>query len=138
MTVGIKVDFLWFPIGTGDFFHSFFSTICVNLENMNWGSEFPVVMKDVYAGYLSKEKIEIAQKELKEIKLRLSEISPEKIIWDAEDLDKIPPWGTHISKDITNLAQYFVTTDGKNLISVLEDAMEDAIKEDVDLEIKDL
>ncbi|MFD2668787.1 hypothetical protein [Listeria grayi] len=23
---------------------------------MNWGSEFPIVMKDMYAGYLSKEK----------------------------------------------------------------------------------
>ena len=138
MTVGIKVDFLWFPIGTGDFFYSFFSTICINLENMNWGSKFPVVMKDIYAGYLSKEKIGIALKELKEIKLELSEFSPKRIIWDAEDLSKTPPWGTHISKDITNLAQYFITTDGKNLISVLEEAMEEAIKEDVDLEIKDL
>ncbi|EAH1619706.1 hypothetical protein D4258_13215, partial [Listeria monocytogenes] len=33
MAVGIKVDFLWFSIGTSDFFHSFFSTVCVNLEN---------------------------------------------------------------------------------------------------------
>ncbi|HDI4729309.1 TPA: immunity 70 family protein [Listeria monocytogenes] len=138
MAVGIKVDFLWFSIGTSDFFHSFFSTVCVNLENMNWGSKFPVVMKDMYAGYLSKEKVEIALKELKEIKLGLGEIPPEKIIWDAEDLDKTPPWGTHISKDITNLAQYFVTTDGNNLISVLEEAMEEAIEEAVDLEIKDL
>lgn len=40
MTVGIKADFLWFPIGTGDFFHSFFSTICVNLEGMSWGKRF--------------------------------------------------------------------------------------------------
>ncbi|EAH2267933.1 hypothetical protein D4934_14810, partial [Listeria monocytogenes] len=39
MAVGIKVDFLWFSIGTSDFFHSFFSTVCVNLENMNWGSK---------------------------------------------------------------------------------------------------
>ncbi|MFC0492075.1 hypothetical protein [Listeria grayi] len=30
--------------------------MCVNLENINWGSEFPIVMKDMYAGYLSKEK----------------------------------------------------------------------------------
>ena len=27
MTVGLKVDFLWCPIGDGDFVHSFFSTI---------------------------------------------------------------------------------------------------------------
>lgn len=53
---------------------------------------------------------------------------PKEIIWDVEDLEKNPPCGTHISKDITSLAQYFVIADGKNLISVLE--------EDVDIEIK--
>ena len=24
MTVGVKVNFFWYPIGTGDFFYSFF------------------------------------------------------------------------------------------------------------------
>ncbi len=138
MAVGIKVDFLWFPIGTGDFFHSFFSTICVNLENMNWGSKFPVIMKEMYAGDWSKEKIKFAQKELQEIKIELSKIPSNKIVWDVENLSETPPWGENISSDITNLAQYFVTTNGGNLINVLEEAMCEAVNENVGLEVKDL
>ena len=41
MDVGLKVDFLWYPIGDGDFVHSFFSTISCNFEKGNWGSPFP-------------------------------------------------------------------------------------------------
>ena len=50
MAVGITVDFYWYQIGTGDFFHSFFSTIAFNLEGGSWGSRFPVFMKDFYDG----------------------------------------------------------------------------------------
>lgn len=64
MSVGIKVDFLWFPIGSGDFLHSFFSTICVNLEDKKWGSKYPTLMKKLYSGRLNTEDLEKAKKEL--------------------------------------------------------------------------
>ena len=38
MAVGFEVDIWWFPIGTSDFFNSFFSTVLVNLEENKWGS----------------------------------------------------------------------------------------------------
>lgn len=138
MNVGIKVDFLWFPIGTGDFCHSFFSTVCVNLEDMNWGSRFPIIMNDLYEGNLSINKLENAQKEISIILLELSKLNPSKIVWDAENLKKTPPWGTNISKDITNLAEYFVTVDGKNLIEVLTEAISEAIEGKVEIEVKAL
>lgn len=137
MTVGIKVDFLWYPIGTGDFFHSFFSTICVNLEDNNWGSKFPVIMKDMYFGELTKEKIVAAKEELEYIKLGLSKIEPNKVVWDIENFKKMPPWGEKISKDITNLSEYFITVDGQNLIEVINKAFYEAINEDVDIEVKE-
>ncbi|MEN2665794.1 Imm70 family immunity protein [Listeria aquatica] len=46
--VGIKVDFLWFSIGDRDFLHSFFSTICINLEEEKWGSKYPIIMTKLY------------------------------------------------------------------------------------------
>lgn len=138
MTVGIKVDFLWFPIGTGDFFHSFFSTICINLENSDWGSKFPVIMNSLYAGDLLPETATTAIEELHKIKVELSRISPDKVVWDVEDLEKTPPWGNNISNEITNLAQYFVTTEGRNLIDVLEEAMNEGINENVALEVREL
>lgn len=138
MTVGIKVDFLWFPIGTGDFFHSFFSTICANLEDMNWGSKFPVIMKELYSGNLPKEKVETAKEELECITLGLKKISPDKVVWDIEDLKKMPPWGDAISPEITNLSEYFITTDGKNLIEVINEALNEALYENIGLEVKEL
>lgn len=138
MAVGIKVDFLWFSIGTGDFFHSFFSTVCVNLEKKEWGSRFPLIMNNLYSGKLIIEELPKAQKELIEIKKELSKLSPDKIIWDAEDLQKNPPWGDNISKDIQNLADYFVTNDGKNLIDVIDEAITEATNEKVNLDVKSL
>ncbi|MBO0467043.1 immunity 70 family protein [Enterococcus plantarum] len=138
MTIGIKVDFLWFSIGTGDFLHSFFSTICGNLENMKWGSKFPIVMNNLYEGEISVKDIHEAQKELRTIQEEFSKISPDKIIWDIENLEKRPPWGNNISKDIKNLSDYFVTSDGENLFDVLNEAMYEAMQENSALEVKSL
>ena len=32
MAVGFKVDYYWYQVGTSDFLHAFFSTICIRLE----------------------------------------------------------------------------------------------------------
>ncbi|EAF5859314.1 hypothetical protein AL430_13215 [Listeria monocytogenes] len=138
MSVGIKVDFLWFPIGSDDFLHSFFSTICVNLEDKKWGSKYPTLMKKLYSGRLNTEDLEKAKKELNDIKEVLSNFSPNKIVWDVEDLHKNPPWGTNINSDIKNLSEYFVTSDGKNLMSTLHEAIDRALQENVNLEVKNL
>ncbi len=138
MTIGLKVDFLWYPIGTDDFFYSFFSTICVNVENSNWGSKFPILMEDLYQGRLPYHKIDSAISELCMVKENLKFFSPNQVVWDFEDRAKLPPWGSNISEDITNLADYFITSDGKNLISVLMECFKEAKLEKVDIEVKKL
>ena len=60
---------------------------------------------------------------MKAIEKKLKHFPPSDIIWDIEDLSKQPPWGTNISSDITDLSNYFVTSDGENLIDVLRRAM---------------
>lgn len=115
MAVGLKVDFLWYPIGTGDFVHAFFSTVCYNLENQVWGSRFPNLMNNLYQGELSYENVDKAREELKIIREELAEYSPDKVVWDIEDLDKQSPWGEDISPDITNLSNYFITCDGDDI-----------------------
>lgn len=55
MAVGFSVGFYWFQIGTGDFLHSFFSTVAFNLENKKWGSRFPIIMNKLYQGKLEVE-----------------------------------------------------------------------------------
>ena len=78
MAVGFKVEFFWYQIGTGDFLHSFFSTIAYNLENKNWGSRFPVIMNELYQGKMNVENVDKAITELEIIKKELKKYPPQK------------------------------------------------------------
>lgn len=138
MAVGFSVDFYWFQIGTGDFLHSFFSTVAFNLENKKWGSRFPIIMNKLYQGKLEFEDVDKAIEELKVIQEELKAYGPEKVIWDIEDLSKQPPWGNKISKDITDLSNYFVTSDGEDFLSVFFRALEEAKEDSTSIEIKSI
>lgn len=51
-------------------------------------------------------------------------------------LSKQPPWGNDISEDITDLSNYFVTSDGEDFLTILLHALEKAkdVNEDVNIE----
>ena len=124
--VGFNVDFYWYEVGSGDFLHSFFSTVAVNLENGKWGSRFPVIMNELYQGKISSRKVEKAIKEVETIKSELKNYPPSKVVWDIEDLSKLPPWGDDIDEEITDLSNYFVTSDGEDFIEVFMQALNQA------------
>lgn len=105
MSVGFKVKFYWYQIGNGDFLHSFFSTVAYNLENKDWGSRLPIIMNKLYQGKVNRKDIAKAIEELNIIKGELQALSPNKVVWDIDNLSKQPPWGSNISKDITNLSK---------------------------------
>jgi len=126
MSVSVRVGAHDYPIGTGDFFHSFFSTVCVRLEAGDWGSRFPTVMRDLYAGTLKPSLVELARTELDQIQGELAHLRPDEVVWDAADLTAMPPWGIDISPTVTSLRDYFVTMDGKDLLDVLDSALRDA------------
>lgn len=138
MPIGFKVGFFWYQIGTGDFLHSFFSTIAYNLENKNWGSRFPVIMNELYQGKMNVENVDKAITELEIIKKELKKYPPQKVVWDIDDLSKQPPWGDNISKDITDLSNYFVTSDGADFLTIFLHALEKSKEINCDLEIKSL
>lgn len=124
--VGFNVDFYWYEVGSGDFLHSFFSTVAVNLENGKWGSRFPVIMNELYQGKISSRKVEKAIKEVETIKSELKNYPPSKVVWDIEYLSKLPPWGDDIDEEITDLSNYFVTSDGEDFIEVFMQALNQA------------
>ena len=138
MAVGFKVGFYWFQIGNGDFLHGFFSTIAGNLENGRWGADFPIIMNELYNGSLEVEHINDAIKELKIIKEKLKDFSPDKVIWDIDDLTVSPPWGKNISKEITDLSNYFVTSDGDDFIALFMHALEKAEELQICIKIESL
>ncbi len=138
MAVGFKVKFYWYQIGNGEFLHSFFSTVAYNLENGNRGSRFPAIMNKLYQGKLDCDNTDKAIEELCIIRKELQKFSPEKVIWDIEDLTKQPPWGSSISKDITDLSNYFVTSDGDDFLTVFSHALEKAKEINAEIVIKSI
>lgn len=74
--------------------------------------------------------------EIQNVRGRLRYHGPSEVIWDIEDLALKPPWGDNISSAITSLADYYVTSDGKDLIEVLLSALQKAYTEKRNLEIK--
>jgi len=138
MAIGFKVKYFWYQIGAEDFLHAFFSNICYHLENKKWGSKYNVIMNKLYSGELRFEDINNALNELDEIKNKLKLISPNKVIWDIDNLDSNPPWGNNISSDITDLSNYFVTSDGEDFITILQHALEKAASLNTSLEIQSI
>lgn len=135
MAVGIKVGTITDEIGTSEFLHAFFSTICANCEGSVWGARYPILMKKLYAGSLSSEEAKIALGELSLVKIELSKTSISSLVWDIEDKSRQPPWGSNISPSITNLGNYFITSTGRDLISTLQEALEAAASENKMAEI---
>ena len=136
--VGFKVTYYWYQIGTGDFLFAFFSTVSSNLENKIWGSRFPTIMRQLYQGKIEDANISKAIEELKIIKEELKQFSPDKVVWDIEDLSKQPPWGKNVSKDITDLSNYFVTSDGNDFLTVFSHALEKAKEVNAEIVIKSM
>lgn len=125
MTIGIEVGSITDEIGSPDFFHAFFSTICANLEPAGWGTRFPNVMHKLYSGEVSHKDSAAALRELDAIRQELARFPVGKLVWDIEDRAKRPPWGDRIANTITDLSNYFITSAGRDLIAVLREALEE-------------
>lgn len=138
MAVGFKVKYYWYQIGHGDYLHSFFSTISYHLEQNGWGTEYPFLLNELYNGKLENKNIDSAINELEAIKKKLQDFSPSQVIWDIDNLSKSPPWGDNISKDITNLSNYFITSEGEDLIDMLMKALEKGQKTNSDVYIESI
>lgn len=138
MAVGFQVKFYWYEIGDGAFLHSFFSTVAYHLEDDQWGRRFLFIMNELYQGELIRENVDRAIEELNEIKKELQAFAPDKVIWDIEDLSKQPPWGNNISEDITDLSNYFVTSDGKDFLDIFLHALEKAREVGSDIRIESM
>lgn len=138
MAVGFKVKYYWYQVGHGDFLHSFFSTISYHLEQNGWGTEYPFLLNELYNGKLDNKNIDSAINELEAIKKKLQDFRPSQVIWDIDDLSKSPPWGDNISKDITNLSNYFITSEGEDLIDMLMKALEKGQKTNSDVYIESI
>ena len=108
-----------FEVGSPPFLHCFFSTVSANLEPAGWGTRFPVLKNKLYQGNVPAKELPKLRNELNTAHKELKKYPPSKVVWDIENRELKPPWGENISKHITDLSNYFVTSDGKDLFNVL-------------------
>ena len=130
------VKYYIYTIGTADFLHAFFSTVCGRLENGKWGSRFPHLMNELYQGVLPVKHLAAGTEELSQIKQELVQFAPDQVIWDIDDRSLTPPWGDNISDDITDLSNYFVTSEGEDFLSVFAAALDKAQQRNASLKIQ--
>lgn len=119
MIVGFHISNSFSEIGTGDFLHSFFSTISYHLEPKGWGTRFPELMHDLYQGELKPDNCGNALVDAKLIKEELKVLSPDKIIWDIDEPAMMPPWGDYIDESVTDLSNYHITSTDRVLVDLL-------------------
>lgn len=136
MPVELRTGAVVWEVGSPDFLKSFFSTIAARLEPDGWGSRFPAVMRTLYGGKIEGEEAARAGAELDQIREELREYPPSEVVWDYEDRSKQPPWGDEIADTITDLGNYFVTSNGEDLFDVLSEALAYAARSEYPLVIE--
>jgi 2,3-bisphosphoglycerate-dependent phosphoglycerate mutase len=121
--------------GGEDFWlHSFFSSIAYQLEPDGWGSRFPALMNDLYAGRLPVDRVLEARAELATIGTELRRLPPEARVFAYEDPNHPTPWA--VPPGAESLAECFLTANGLNLLEVLGRSLDVSEEADADLEIR--
>lgn len=124
MTIRMRQGSVWTEIGPGGLLHSLMSTIAFHLEDGNWGTRFPLLMGKFYQGSLPSADVDAAILEAQAIKIGLAKLRPDQVVWDIDDLALLPPWGMSIGIHIKSMADYFVTSAGRNLVDEIADNLE--------------
>lgn len=123
MSVSLRVGPIAYPVGRADL-GSFFDTVTVRLEGAARGSRFPTLAGLYRDGELSPDAAELARVELADVERELRQHRPADVVCDIDKPDVSPPWGIDIADTITSLGDYFVTADGRQLIAVMDTAID--------------
>ncbi|MFF3026457.1 Imm70 family immunity protein [Microbacterium sp. NPDC057944] len=122
--MSLRVGPIAYPIGTAAFLGAFFDTITVRLESGARGTRFPHLATLYQAGSLEATHVDAAIAELDLVRRGLRQLPPSAVVWDIDDPTAAPPWGHVIAPTITDLANYFITSDGRHLLDVLTIALD--------------
>lgn len=136
MAIGITAGSITNEIGTPSFVHAFFSTISAHCEPEGWGSKFPCLMLQLYQGKLPHEKAPEALRELSAAKAVLAHLSPGAVVWDIDDKKAQPPWGSRIAPRITSLGNYFVSSTGRDVFTLIEEVLNASVDDKSDVIVR--
>ena len=101
-------------IGTSDIWMSLCATIEVRLDYFS--DEIPLAIQ-----FLRTEKCEAkdgnaSARQFNLIRDELAKFKPDKVVYDINDIDRAAPWANNISDVITSCANFYTTSDGKDLL----------------------
>ena len=136
--VGFYSAHLWYPVGSSDLLHSFFSTVSVRLEDAGWGSGFPVLMGDLYDEGIAPSAVAKALHEWARVRAGLGTLPASAMVWDCEDLDASVPLEYTPPTQAETLLDCFTTCEGENLVDMLGRALTQARQERAQLRIATL
>jgi 2,3-bisphosphoglycerate-dependent phosphoglycerate mutase len=100
-----------------------FATITYRLEPNGRGSRFPLIMNRLYGGRLDPRDVPAALRELDEIEAGLNRLAPERVVWSFTDLRRLDDRGFPVNRGASNVSDYFVSTDGRPLLTSVREAV---------------
>jgi 2,3-bisphosphoglycerate-dependent phosphoglycerate mutase len=102
-----------------------FTTISCRLEPQGRGTRFPAVMDDLQSGYLAPARAHDALRELKEIQGALLKIPVSDVVWSLADMRRGDDAKEAVNHRASSVFEYFVDTNGRPLISLLQDGVQE-------------
>jgi hypothetical protein len=133
--LALRVDGIVTELAPGGLLTSFCSSVAFHLEQSRWGSVFPVLQNELYQGKVPAENAAALLDELERVRSGLSEVPPEGLVWDINNLSARPPWDSTYGPHITSLANFYVNTGKRYLIDVLIECARTSLEFKRDMEI---
>jgi len=127
----IKAGHIGLEIGGNPITSALFYSIAHHLERRDWGSKYPVIMKELYYDGIEIEHLEQGLKEIKEIKNEFKKLNAKEMIMLYEDAIKVAPWEFEFTEDMENLYESIRSPEGYNIIDTIILAIETGIKQKV-------
>lgn len=104
---------------------AFFATVSYRLEPEGRATRFPVLMKQLYAGTVEPHEALTAARELETVGRELKALSPDRAVWNLQDLTPLDPTGQPLNAAAGSLDEFFITSEGRPLLSALREAVDD-------------
>ena len=115
MIISCKNGKAYIDIGGYDTWKALSSTIQVRLKDVS--AKIPCVLSFLESGTCNFEQCLCTAKQFNIVRDSFALFSPDKVVYDAQDLTITPPWGRNISPIITSCGNYFTTADGRDLLA---------------------
>lgn len=100
-----------------------FATISFRLEPNGSGSRFPFLTNHLYDNHLRASEVAAALGEAAEVEKELKRLSKGSVIWSLDDLRRHDDTGQPVNHAANDTFHYFVSTNGRPLLAVLQEAL---------------